>query len=68
MGRRPVEVRFAYQQDDGDVLVQTGIYVFEDTTLADLRRLAERSKEVPDFIELHLDQFKESGEDDEDGE
>lgn len=63
MGRRPVEVRFAYQQDDGDVLVQTGIYVFEDTTLADLRRLAERSREVPDFIEFHLDQFKGDADD-----
>lgn len=63
MGRRPVEVRFAYQQDDGDVLVQTGIYVFEDTTLADLRRLAERSREVPDFIEFHLSQFEEGDED-----
>lgn len=63
MGRRPVEVRFAYQQDDGDVLVQTGIYVFEDTTLADLRRLAERSREVPDFIEFHLDQFAEDADD-----
>lgn len=63
MGRRPVEVRFAYQQDDGDVLVQTGIYVFEDTTLADLRRLAERSREVPDFIEFHLDQFEGDADD-----
>lgn len=63
MGRRPVEVRFAYQQDDGDVLVQTGIYVFEDTTLADLRRLAERSREAPDFIEFHLDQFEGDADD-----
>ena len=64
--RKPIEVRFAYDQKDGSVLVQTGIYLFNTSTLQDVYNLAKRSSScpMPDFIELHLAQF----EDDEDGE
>ena len=63
--RKPIEVRFAYDQKDGSVLVQTGIYLFNTSTLQDVYNLAKRSSScpVPDFIELHLAQFDEEDED-----
>ena len=63
--RRPIELRWAYDQKDGSVLVQTGIYLFNTSTLQDVYDLAKRSSScpVPDFVELHLAQFEEEDED-----
>ena len=64
--RKPIELRWAYNQVDGSVLVHPGIYLFNTSTLQDVYELARDSQSlpVPDFIELHLAQF----EDEEDGE
>ena len=64
MSRKPIELRFAYEQNDGTVLVQTGYYLFNTSTLQQVYELAKRAgDDMPDFIELHLAQFEE-GEDD----
>ena len=64
MSRKPIELRFAYEQNDGTVLVQTGYYLFNTATLQQVYELAKRAGgDMPDFIELHLAQFEE-GEDD----
>ena len=69
-GRKPIELRFAYNQDDGTVLVQTGIYLFNTSTLQQVYELARRSQSlpVPDFIEMDISQFEEGDEDGEQGE
>lgn len=58
----PVEIRFAWNQPDGKVMVHTGIYVFDKTTLREVYKLAKMSENPPDFIELHLAQFEEGEE------
>lgn len=39
MGRKTVELRAVVRLKDGTEIIQTGIYVFEDTTLASIRDL-----------------------------
>lgn len=60
MGREPVELRFVYNnQNDCTALVQTGIYVFNTSTLDQVAELAFRREEIPDYVEVPLDQFKD---------
>ena len=46
--------------------MQTGIYLFNTSTLQDVFDLAKRSSScpMPDFVELHLAQFEEDEDDD----
>ena len=39
MGRKTVELRAVVRLKDGSEIIQTGIYVFDDTTLAQIREL-----------------------------
>lgn len=41
MSRKTVELRAIVKLKDGSEIVQTGIYVFEDTTIAQIRELME---------------------------
>lgn len=41
MSRETVELRAVVRLKDGSEIVQTGIYVFEDTTIAQIRELME---------------------------
>ena len=41
MSRETVELRAVVKLKDGSEIVQTGIYVFEDTTIAQIRELME---------------------------
>ena len=41
MSRKTVELRAVVKLKDGSEIVQTGIYVFEDTTIAQIRELME---------------------------
>lgn len=59
MGREPVEIRFAYDQNDGSVLIQTGIYLFNTSTLDNVAELALRSDDVPDYVEVPITQFRD---------
>ena len=62
MKRRPIEIRFAFNQPDGQILVQTGIYLFNTTTLQEVYDFVQRCDDKPDFIELHMEQFEEEEE------
>ena len=62
MKRKPIEIRFAWNQPDGNVLVQTGIYIFNTMTLQEVYELAKRSENPPDFIEMDIAQFEEDEE------
>ena len=42
MGRKTVELRAVVRLKDGNEIVQTGIYVFDDTTIAQIRKLMEK--------------------------
>lgn len=42
MSRKTVELRAVSKLEDGRELVQTGIYVFEDTTIAMIRDLMKK--------------------------
>lgn len=39
MGRKTVELRAVVRLKDGSEIIQTGIYVFDDTTLTQIREL-----------------------------
>ena len=41
VSRKTVELRAVVRLKDGSEIVQTGIYVFEDTTIAQIRELME---------------------------
>lgn len=69
MSKKPIELRFAYEQNDGTVLVQTGYYLFSTATLQQVYELAKHADDdMPDFIELHLAQFEEEEDDGEQSE
>ena len=59
MGREPVEVKFAYDQHDGSVLIQSGIYLFNTSTLDNVAELALGSENVPDYVEIPIAQFRD---------
>ncbi len=42
MSRETVELRAVIRLKDGREIVQTGIYVFSDTTIAQIRKLMEK--------------------------
>lgn len=63
-GRFPVELRFVYRTPEGPEMVQTGIYLFNTSTLQQVADLAMRCDEVPEYIELDIAQFARRGEDD----
>ena len=56
MSREPVELRFAYQMDDGRVEVHTGTYLFNTSTIADVIELAKCCENPPDWVEIDTGQ------------
>lgn len=54
MSREPVELRFAWQKEDG-THIQSGIYVFDMCTIQDVIDLAKKSKDVPDWVEISIE-------------
>lgn len=56
---RPVEIRMSNALPDGTVVVRTGVYVFENTTLKDVYELVRKADPKPDFIEMDIAQFEE---------
>ena len=60
--RRTIELRPIWNMGDGRQLVQTGVYVFDDTTLADVYRLLagykDRVEGLPTTVEIDLAQFE----------
>lgn len=59
--RFPVEVRFVYPGEGDSVVVHDGIYVFSDTTLDKLYRLADMSEECgvrPMWVEMELGAYE----------
>lgn len=54
MSREPVELRFAWQKEDG-VHVHTGIYLFDNTTIRELIEFARSCEEErPDWVEISV--------------
>lgn len=58
MSREPIEVRFAWQKEDG-VHVQTGIYLFNTSTIQEVIDFAKGCKDTPDWVEIAIDQNDE---------
>ena len=56
---RPVEIRMSNALPAGTVVVRTGVYVFENTTLKDVYELVRKADPKPDFIEMDIAQFEE---------
>lgn len=56
--RDSVELCAVWKRDDGTEMVQTGIYVFDDTMLKDVRRLmmlySESGEEPPYKVEFRV--------------
>lgn len=56
--RDTVELCAVWKRDDGMELVQTGIYVFDDTTIKDIRKLmmcySESGEEPPYKVEFRV--------------
>ena len=56
MGRKTIELRAIWNLSDGTEGVQTGIYVFNTTTLQEcidlMKGYADRGEKVPDRIEF----------------
>ena len=54
----PVELYAVWKNEDGTELVQTGIYVFENTSIKEIRDLmkgyAERGERIPDKVEFKV--------------
>ena len=54
----PVELRAVWKNGDGTESVQTGIYVFDCTTIEEIRRLmegyAEEGERIPDYVEVDM--------------
>ena len=59
MSRKTIEIRMAWNLPNGSVGVQTGVYVFEDTTLKQVYDLVKDMENRPDFIEMDIGQFEE---------
>lgn len=53
MSREPIELRFAWQKED-DTHIQSGIYVFDISTIQDVIDLAKKCKDVPDWVEIPI--------------
>lgn len=55
---KPVELRAVWKNQDGTEKVQTGIYVFDNTTIKEVRDLMmcyrSRGEDVPDYIEIDV--------------
>lgn len=51
--REPIELRFAWQKEDG-IHIQSGIYVFDDMTLKEVVNWARELDNSPDWIELNV--------------
>lgn len=55
---KTVELRAVWKLDNGSEQVQTGIYVFENTTIKEMRELMEsyksRGEKVPDYVEFNV--------------
>ena len=54
----PIELRAVWKMENGAEAVQTGIYVPDTTTLADVRRLmamyGEHGEKIPDMVEFDV--------------
>lgn len=46
MGRKTVELRAVVRLKDGSEIIQTGIYVFEDATIASIRDLMKNGIKI----------------------
>lgn len=63
MKHRPIEIRFAWNQPDGNVMVHSGIYLLNTTTLQEVYDFVQGCSNKPDFIELHMEQFEDDDDD-----
>lgn len=54
----PVELYAVWKNEDGTEFVQTGIYVFENTSIKEIRDLmksyAEEGERIPDKVEFKV--------------
>ena len=62
MGRKTVELRAISSLEDGSEAVQTGIYVFEDTTIAQIRNLMSNGVNNMKVDRVEFDAYDKGGE------
>lgn len=60
---KPAELCVVWKQADGTEAVQTGIYVFDNMTIKDIRKLmecySERGEELPYKVEFRVKEEEE---------